>query len=118
MESHSTERVLLVGLASLKGKLLCRGFIFEEAVTGEEALEKAGVTKFQTIVLDVDVPGMDGIGVARRLREENSSVKILLVSGIERFDECIEALEIGIEDIVMKPIEASELLNLLRDRTG
>ena len=120
MEPHFGNRVLLVGLEDianeLKGKLLYRGFAFEETNTGEEALEKARVTKFSRIVLDVDVPG--GIEAARRLREENSSVKIWLVSGIDRFDDCIEALEIGLEEIIMKPIGTRELLNILGTSTN
>lgn len=122
METHSENRVLLVGLPDiveeLKGKLLYQGFTFEGANTGEEALEKARVTKFQTIVFDADAPGLDGIEVARQLRAENSSVKIVLVSGLDRFDECIDALEIGLEEIIMKPFKVDELLNLLGASTN
>jgi len=122
MEPHSANKVLLVGLtdivSSMKDKLIFRELNFEEATTSEEALEKARVTKFSRIILDVDVLGMDGIEAARRLREKNSSVKIFLVSGLDRWDDCIEALEIGIEEIVMKPIGTRELLNLLGVSTG
>jgi len=109
----------LVGLAEIvSSHARARGFKFEEATTGKEALERARVTRFSRIVLDVDVPGMDGIEAARRLREENPSVKIFLISGLDRWDDCVEALEIGIEDIIMKPIEISELINLLGTSTN
>jgi len=122
METHFGNRVLLVGLhdivEELKGKLLFRGFTFEEATTGEEALEKARVTKFHRIVLNVNVPSMDGIEAARRLREKNSGVKIVLVSDLDRWDDCVEALEIGIEEIVINPLGTRDLLTLLRVSTS
>lgn len=122
METHFGNRVLLVGLKDiadeLKGKLLYRGFAFEEAATGEEALEKARVTKFQTIVLDVDVPGLDGIEVVRKLREWDSRVKIMLVAGLDRWDNCIDTLEIGLEEIILRPLGTRELLNLLGASTN
>lgn len=122
MDPHSAKKVLLVGLtdivSSMKDKLIFRELNFEEATTSEEALEKARVTKFHRIVLNVNVPSMDGIEAARRLREENSCVKIILVSGLDRWSDCIEALEIGIEDIIMKPIGTREFLRLLGVYTG
>lgn len=122
MNSHSSNKVLLVGLtdivSSMKDKLIFSELNFEEATIGEETLEKARVTNFSRIVIDVDIPGMDGIEAARRLRENNSSVKIVLVSGLDRFDDCIAALEIGIEDIIMKPIGINELLRLLEVSTS
>ena len=119
MNSHSSNKVLLVGLTEIvSSHARARGFIFEEATTGEEALEKARVTRFSRIILDIDVPGMDGIEATRKLREENPSVKIVLVSGLDRWNDCIQALEIEIEDIIMKPIDIRELLHLLGDSTS
>ena len=74
---HDGKRVLLVGLedglvSSLSGRLFYRGFMFEAATTGKQALEKASTTEFQTAVLDVDIQDMDGIEVVRRLRERET----------------------------------------------
>jgi len=122
MKPQSAKKILLVGLteiiSSMKDNLILRELTFEEATTSEEAIEKARVTKFHRIVLNVNVPSMDGIEAARRLRDEDSCVKIILVSGLDRWSDCIEALEIGIEDIIMKPIGTREFLNLLGVYTG
>ena len=117
-ELHDGKRVLLVGLDdelvySLSGRLFYRGFMFEAATTGRQALERASATEFQTAVLDANIQDMDGIEVARKLRERDENIKLIIISDYDSLSKCIDFLDIGIEEIVLKPVEPGELLNLL-----
>lgn len=94
--------------------------IVSEATDGLEAVQKAGELQPDLILLDVGLPTLNGIEVARRIREQNPKSKILFVSENRSSDVAEEALRAGGRGYVVKSDVASDLLlavdAVLRDR--
>ncbi|HEX4473480.1 MAG TPA: response regulator transcription factor [Polyangiaceae bacterium] len=99
--------------ALLHGALERQGYRCLEAATGEDGISAALETSPNTVLLDLGLPDMDGVEVARRIRER-SSVPIIVVSA--RVDEAdkIDALDGGATDYVVKPFGEGELLARIR----
>ncbi|QAY68011.1 response regulator [Paenibacillus protaetiae] len=84
-----------------------------EAADGAEALEKALQLKPHIVVTDIRMPLMDGLELARRLKNELPAARIVILSGYEDFSFAKEALSIGVQDYLLKPVGAEELIELL-----
>jgi two-component system KDP operon response regulator KdpE len=113
-----TGRVLVVDdepqiLRALTTNLRARGFEVDEADTGERALELAAQRRPDAIVLDLGLPGIDGIEVVHGLRGW-SEVPILVLSAREDEASKVAALDAGADDYVTKPFGMEELLARLR----
>ena len=92
-----------------------QGYQVSRAENGELALRLASSAAFDAIVLDVDMPGMDGVTVCRRLREV-SGVPIIFLSAYARTDDRISGLMAGGDDYIGKPYSLVELELRLRLR--
>src|SRR5207248_9416732 len=84
-----------------------------EATRGEEGLRHAAIGQPDLIILDLGLPDMDGVEVARRLREW-SSVPIIVVSARGKEQEKVVALDAGADDYLTKPFGVGELLARVR----
>jgi two-component system, OmpR family, response regulator MtrA len=84
-----------------------------EAVSGEQALDVLGTTEVDVVLLDLMLPGMDGLDVCRTLRAEGDLPIIIVSARIDSAD-VIEGLEAGADDYVTKPLVASELAARIR----
>ena len=91
------------------------GYQISRAEDGERALRLASSAAFDAIVLDVDMPDMDGVAVCSRLREV-SAVPIIFLSAYARTDDRIRGLMAGGDDYVGKPYSLTELELRLRLR--
>lgn len=94
--------------------LIARGFAVETCHNGIEAerlLERGG---HDAVVLDVMLPGRDGLSVLRRLRAAKNAVPVLLVTARGGLEERVEGLELGADDYLPKPFAVSELVARLR----
>ncbi|MDZ4166876.1 MAG: response regulator transcription factor, partial [Coriobacteriia bacterium] len=89
------------------------GFSVEHATDGAEALTKARHGSYDVVILDIMLPGIDGVEVCRRIRE-HSSVPIIMLTARESDLEKVAALEIGADDYVTKPFSAPELVARVR----
>ena len=85
------------------------GYDVIQASNGEEALELAEKEEPQVILLDVKMPGIDGIEVCRRLKEEDKTrfIPIIMVTALE--DRDVDAFVEGADDFVIKPFSLVEL---------
>jgi two-component system KDP operon response regulator KdpE len=111
-------RVLVVDdepeiLLALRTNLGRRGYDVVTAATGEEALTEFERARPELIVLDLALPGIDGLEVIRRVRTE-AATPILVLSARENEPEKIEALDLGADDYVTKPFGLGELLARVR----
>lgn len=94
------------------GRFLRReSFDFKLASSGQEALDYLNDTTPDLVMLDVIMPGMDGITVCTRIRAENrfTTVPILFLTAKGSTDDVVEGLDAGADDYIIKPFEVSEL---------
>jgi DNA-binding response OmpR family regulator len=93
------------------------GYQVETASNGEEALKKAEATKFHLYILDIKLPDMRGDDLARELTSRYDDVSIILITGYPQLQDSIDALEIGIDEILLKPISPEEMIRVAREST-
>jgi len=110
-------------IATLVRRVLVEaGFAVDVLHQGDEALEAARATPYEILVLDIMLPGLDGLSVLRRLRAESNAVPVLLLSARGETYEKVEGLNLGADDYLAKPFASEELLArvraLLRRRSG
>lgn len=85
------------------------------STTGAAALEMAERGKFSLAFLDIKLPDIRGDELARRLRELDGGLSIILITGYPSMQDCIDALDLGIHEILLKPIDSEELLRVTRE---
>jgi len=100
-------------LRAVRRALTARGYEVVIAVDGEDALVEAEASTPDLVVLDLNLPGMDGLEVCRRLRAW-TSVPILILSVREDEAGKVEALDLGADDYLTKPFGVEELLARVR----
>src|SRR5688572_5158568 len=89
------------------------GYRVEEAATGTAALQAAGSTTFDLVLLDVMLPGVDGLEVCRHLREV-SETPIMLLTARSGDSDKVVGLDLGADDYVVKPFSPRELMARVR----
>jgi two-component system, OmpR family, response regulator MprA len=100
---------------SLRRALELEGYTVELAADGEEALRRlAAQPSPDAVVLDVLMPGVDGLAVCRRLRREGSMVPILMLTARAEVDSRVAGLDAGADDYLPKPFALAELLARIR----
>ncbi|MGD2102816.1 MAG: response regulator transcription factor [Acidimicrobiia bacterium] len=112
--STSSRAVLLVedddAIADmLRGFFERDGYRFLHALTGEEAVERLRLRPVSAILLDLNLPGIDGVETCRRLREFTQTPVIMLTARDSEIDKVL-GLEMGADDYVTKPFSPRELL--------
>ncbi|HHY98953.1 MAG TPA: response regulator transcription factor [Firmicutes bacterium] len=104
-----------VKLASLiKKGLENEGFTADVAHDGNMAYEQASCTDYDVIILDLMLPGMDGLTVCRRLREEGNETPILILTAKDEVNDKVAGLNAGADDYLTKPFSFDELVARLR----
>ena len=112
-------RVLVVDddpaiLRMLARTLRAAGYETAEACDGPSALVLAEECAPDVVVLDVVMPGMDGLAVSRRLREKGDCVPILLLTARDAIADRVAGLDSGADDYLIKPFSTDELEARLR----
>jgi two-component system, OmpR family, response regulator MprA len=100
---------------SLQRALELEGYAVELAADGEEAIERLSApTPADAVILDVLMPGIDGLEVCRRLRAGGSAVPVLMLTARAEIDSRVAGLDAGADDYLPKPFALAELLARLR----
>ena len=112
-------RVLIVEdephMAELIGRGLAKeGMAVDIAPTGEEAIEMAGTADYDSIVLDVMLPGIDGFETCRRLRAGAVWSPVIMLTALDSVQDRVTGLDTGADDYLVKPFAFAELLARLR----
>jgi two-component system, OmpR family, response regulator len=112
-------RILVVEDELKMASLLRRGFLEEGhgadiARTGDDALWMAAAVEYDAIVLDLMLPGLNGIEVCRRLREGNVWAPVLMLTARDAVEDRVAGLDAGADDYLAKPFSFAELLARLR----
>ncbi len=98
-------------LASLVTKgLSARGFIVDHADNGSDGFTLATTRSYDAVVLDIMLPGRDGLSILRQLRAKNISVPVVLVTARSVLDERLDGLNLGADDYLTKPFYVEELI--------
>jgi two-component system, OmpR family, KDP operon response regulator KdpE len=99
---------------ALRTTLAGMGFTVVEAARGEEALSLARITRFDAVLLDVDMPGMGGVETCRCIRHAVPRLPILILTVMDHEDDKVLALDAGADDYITKPFRLRELTARLR----
>lgn len=100
--------------ASTKKGLEEMGFVVDAVEDGDVALEQALNTPYDALVLDIMVPGRDGLSILRALRTRNQSTPVILLTARAALSERLEGLNLGADDYLTKPFYFEELAARLR----
>jgi len=106
-DSERLRRSLEVGLRR-------SGFAVDVVGDGEDGLAYARLGTYDAIVLDLMLPGLDGLTLLRRLREDGSKVHVLILSARDQVEQRIEGLRLGADDYLTKPFAFEELVARLQ----
>ncbi len=115
MEKHMKARVLLVDdeedfVNTLSQRLEVRGLKVTGVHRGEDAVKLTDEQQFDVIVLDLAMPGMDGLETMKMIKENHPDAEIIILSGQGTVKTSIEAMKLGAEDFLEKPVDLKELL--------
>lgn len=99
---------------SLSRALTFEGYDVSTAADGDRALDKIGATGFDAVVLDVMMPGTDGLEVARGMRRQGDTTPILMLTARHEVTDRVAGLDAGADDYLAKPFSLDELLARLR----
>jgi len=94
----------------IRSGLRSEGYTVDSAQDGEEGLFMAQENDYDLIVLDLMLPKMDGIAVCRKLRAQNKSMPIIMLTAKDEVDDRVKGLEAGADDYLTKPFSFAELL--------
>ena len=116
---HCVSRILVVDderavRDALDRALRLSGYDVVLAEHGLDALAAVAADPPDAIVLDVTMPGVDGFGVARRLRDDGDDTPILMLTARDAVDDRVAGLDAGADDYLVKPFALEELLARLR----
>ncbi|MEU7067570.1 response regulator transcription factor [Streptomyces sp. NPDC053429] len=99
---------------ALRRSLAFEGYAAQTAVDGLDALDKAASYAPDLIVLDIQMPRMDGLTAARRLRASGSTTPILMLTARDTVGDRVTGLDAGADDYLVKPFELDELFARVR----
>jgi DNA-binding NtrC family response regulator len=98
---------------SLKDWFSAEGYEITSACCGKEALSLIDDRDFDVALLDIKMPGMDGMEVQERLREADPELQIIIMTGYATVETAVQALKRGAWDYVTKPVDPDELAHLV-----
>ncbi len=109
-------------LADIKKRLEAENYIVDTSSDGNEGYFFATEYPLDAAIIDIGLPGMSGIDIIKKLREQGHTLPILILTARSRWQEKVEGLEAGADDYLVKPFQMEELMArlkaLLRRATG
>jgi len=120
MEEKLEAKVLLVDdeeefCSMLSERLETRGLKVNAVLSGEEAVNRVASQNFDAIILDLAMPGIDGLETLRRIKEKRPDLEILMLTGHGTVKSSIEAMKLGAEDFLEKPVDMNVLLEKISE---
>lgn len=104
----------------LATRLRNRDMHVETALSGEQGLKKAMEARFDIIVIDLAMPGMDGIETITHIKKAKPHAEVIILTGHADVKHSVQAMKVGAEDFLEKPVDMEVLLNkiiLAQERT-
>ena len=101
--------------SSISGVLRDEGFDVDTADTGESCLEQAIGAAYDVIVLDIWLPGLDGLTTLQRLRERQIDAQVVIISGHGNIESAVRAIKMGAYDFIEKPLSLEKTVLVVRN---
>jgi two-component system nitrogen regulation response regulator NtrX len=101
--------------SALRNVLQYEQYAVAEAGTGAEALENLKTDVFDVVLLDIKMPGMDGMEVLRTIKETDPDIPVIMISGHGTIETAVEATKIGAFDFLEKPLDRKRVLLTVRN---
>ena len=86
------------------------GYVVDEAEDGEEGYHKINMNSYDCLILDLNLPKLDGMEIAKRVRKERKNVPIIMLTARSEIYDKIEGFDNGADDYITKPFDMKELL--------
>jgi len=120
MTEKLNAKILLVDdeedfLSTLAERLEIRGLKVHTVTSGDQAVAKAEHEVFDLIVLDLAMPGMDGIETLKQIKAKQPNAEIIILTGQGTIKTSIEAMKLGAEDFMEKPVNIHQLLDKISE---
>jgi DNA-binding NtrC family response regulator len=115
-----TERVLLVDdedefIQTLAERMRNRGMEVSTSNSGREALEMVDDKPFDVVVLDLQMPGMDGMVALEKIKKRQPDIQVILLTGHATVAKGVEAVKLGATDVLEKPVDIESLTEQIRE---
>lgn len=101
---------------SLKAILVAENYAVDVAFDGEEGWEKAYSNDYDVMLLDINLPKMDGVSLCKKIRHEGIETSIIMLTARDQVEDKVLGLDAGADDYLIKPFEVPELLARIRTR--
>ena len=123
MEKELEAKVLLVDdeqdfLETLSNRLEMRGLKVSAVTSGEQAISEAKTQDYDAIVVDLSMPGIDGLETLKRIKADNPNAEIIMLTGHGSVASGVEAMKLGAGDFLQKPVELTELMSKIGEAKG
>ena len=97
-------------LSTTKKLISRKGYEIVTASSGAEALEELGSSNIHVVVLDVKMPGMDGMETLKAIKKKYPLVEVIMLTGHGTVESAVDGLKSGATDYLMKPTDVNELI--------
>lgn len=98
---------------SIRSALVQENYDIDLALSGEEALQKEQVKKYDVMIVDLMMPGISGLDLLRSIKTTNPAVRVIMVTGYPTMKNTLQAMQIGAFDFLPKPFLPADLRNLV-----
>ncbi len=99
----------------LAQRLQARGLTTDAVTNGEDAIRVAKSKDFDAVLLDLSMPGMDGIAVLKEMKKANPLLQIIILTGQGSIQATVEVMREGAMDFVEKPVDINKLLEKIEE---
>lgn len=107
------EQIVLDGIQFIINKHFDEIEVVDVAKTGREAIEKCLKHRPDIVLMDIQMPGINGIEAISTIKEQNKDIKFIIISAYEQFDYAKEAVKLAVKDYVLKPINKNRLIEII-----
>ena len=112
------EGIMLESLRTIIQKRFGDRYQVETAKSGRAAIEQAEVFRPDIVFMDIQMPGINGIGALREIRQFNQSALFYIMSAYDKFDYAKEAISLGVERYLMKPITKNTVIEVVEEASA
>ncbi len=97
-------------LSTTQKLLLRKGYDVQTASSGAEALEKMNARNIHVVILDVKMPGMDGLAILKEIKRQFPLTEVIMLTGHATLESAVDGLKAGATDYLMKPADIDDLI--------